>query len=102
GDFQRVSIVVVLLEQPRVASGGPVDGDLLPSPSRRTERRREDRGRGDAFHACLSRTGRALSTPSRIPLMNCDERGVENLLAISSASSMMTGRGVVGSSRSSQ
>jgi hypothetical protein len=31
-----------------------------------------------------------------MPLMNCDERGVENRFAISRASSMTTGRGVEG------
>src|SRR5262249_10244880 len=102
-DLERVTVVVVLLEEAHVASLRAVHGDLLGAQNRRGPKcAGEPREDGEqAPHARLSLLGRAFKTPSKIPLRNCEDRGVEKRLAISSASSMTTGRGVAGSCNSS-
>ena len=71
-----------------------------PQPEPRRAARRATSA--SCFRFRGARDARDFSTPSRMPLMNWEDLGVENRLAISSASSITTGRGVSGSCSSSK
>ena len=103
-DRQRIAVVVVLVEEARAsAPAGAVDGRAR----RRARRRRGQRppARTPAPQL-LTRAGRlplrVLQDPVEDPVDELGRAGVENLFAISSASSMTTGRGVEGSCSSSK
>src|SRR5207253_5310046 len=96
-DRERIAVVVVLIEEPGRLPFTAIGRDLFSRRRDRGKRRRAEEARDPGDHVWARPARPDFKPPSRIPLMNWEERGAEKRLAISSASSITTGRGVSGS-----